>query len=48
MRFGGLNVVYDEDGNTYPMDDDVGQLYIPFEAAQTIAYGENEEETEIK
>ena len=30
VRFGGLNVLYDEDGNSYPVDD-AGQLYIPLE-----------------
>ena len=33
MRFGGLNVLYDEDGNSYPVDD-AGQLYIPLKFAQ--------------
>ena len=28
VRFGALNVLYDEDGNSYPVDD-AGQLYIP-------------------
>ena len=32
VRFGGLNVLYDEDGNSYPVDD-AGQLYIPLECA---------------
>ena len=32
VRFGGLNVLYDEDGNSYPVDD-AGQLYIPLEFA---------------
>ena len=33
VRFGAFNVLYDEDGNTYPVDD-AGQLYIPLEFAQ--------------
>ena len=28
IRFGGLNVLYDEVGNEYPVDD-AGQLYVP-------------------
>ena len=33
VRFGAFNVLYDEDGNSYPVDD-AGQLYIPLEFAQ--------------
>ena len=33
VRFGAFNVLYDEDGNSYPVDD-AGQLYIPLELAQ--------------
>ena len=43
MRFGGLNVLYDEDGNSYPVDD-ASQLYVPLKFAQTAGKGENEEE----
>ena len=43
MRFGGLNVLYDEDGNSYPVDD-AGQLYIPLEFAPDDGDGEFEEE----
>ena len=43
MRFGGLNVVYNEDGNTYPMDH-AGQLHVPLEYIQTVAKGVTEEE----
>ena len=43
MRFGGLNVLYDEDGNSYPVDD-AGQLYIPLEFAQDA--GDSEVEVE--
>ena len=32
VRFGDLNVLYDEDGNSYPVDD-ASQLYIPLEFA---------------
>ena len=34
VRFGGLNVLYDEDGNSYPVDD-AGQLYVPLDFGQT-------------
>ena len=49
VRFGALNVLYDEDGNSYPVDD-AGQLYIPLEYALDAGDGEAEEEksTEIK
>ena len=30
VRFGGLNILYDEDGTTYSVDD-AGQLYIPLD-----------------
>ena len=43
MRFGGLNVLYDEDGNSYPVDD-AGQLYIPLEFAPDVGDGEIEAE----
>ena len=43
VRFGGLNVLYDEDGNSYPVDD-AGQLYIPLEFAQDAGDGEVEVE----
>ena len=36
-------MLYDEDGNSYPVDD-VGQLYIPLEFAQDAGDGEFEEE----
>ena len=49
MRLGGLNVLYDEDGNSYFVDD-AGQLYVSLEFAQAASKGVNEEETikEIK
>ena len=43
VRFGGLNVLYDEDRNSYPLDD-AGQLYIPLEFAQDVGDGEVEVE----
>ena len=43
VRFGGLNVLYDEDGNSYPVDD-AGQLYIPVEFAPDVGDGEIEAE----
>ena len=33
VRFGGLNVLYEEDGNSYPVDD-AGQLYVPLDYGQ--------------
>ena len=41
VRFSGLNVVYDEEGNQYPIDD-AGQLFVPLEAVQAV--GESAEE----
>ena len=35
MRFSALNVLYDDEGNAYPIND-VGQLYVPLESAQTV------------
>ena len=44
VRFGGLNVLYDEDGNAFPVDD-AGQLYVPLEYGQAAGDGvENEVE----
>ena len=45
VRFGGLNVLYDEAGNEYPVDD-AGQLYVPLGAEQAVIDGVNEEEIE--
>ena len=39
-----MNVLFDEDGNEYPVDD-AGQLYVPLDYGQTIA-GEAQVETE--
>ena len=36
VRFGGLNVVYDEEGYEYPIDN-FGQIYVPLEFGQTVA-----------
>ena len=49
VRFGGLNVLYDEDRNSYPVDD-AGQLYIPLELALDAgdAEIEAEKQKEIK
>ena len=43
MQFVGLNVLYDEDGNTYPVDN-ASQLYVPLEFAQAAGEGEIEVE----
>ena len=43
VRFGGLNVLYDEAGNEYPVDD-AGQLYVPLGLEHAVTEGENEEE----
>ena len=43
VRFSGLSVLYDDEGNQYPVDD-AGQLYVPLEFGQTAVDGENEEE----
>ena len=49
VRFGGLNVLYDEAGNEYPVDD-AGQLYVPlgYELAATDEQLEEEKSKEIK
>ena len=48
MRFSALNVLYDDEGNSYPVDD-AGQLYVPLEAAQTVdGFAEEEIQKEIK
>ena len=49
VRFGGLNVLYDEAGNEYPVDD-AGQLYVPLGLEPAVTEGVNEEEksNEIK
>ena len=49
VRFSGMNVLYDEAGNEYPIDD-AGQLYVPLGFEQTVVEGETEEENikEIK
>ena len=45
VRFGGLNVLYDEDGNEYPVDD-AGQLYVPLDFAEAADKGETEVENQ--
>ena len=49
VRFGGLNVLYDEAGNEYPVDD-AGQLYVPlgYELAETDETIEEEKPKETK
>ena len=42
VRFGGLNVLYDEDGQAYPVDDS-GQLYVPLEFGQAAGGGDGVE-----
>ena len=41
-RFSALNLLYDGDGNEYPVDD-AGQLYVPLDSVQDVA-GEAQEE----
>ena len=45
VRFSGLNVLYDDEGNQYPVDDS-GQLYVPLDCGQTAVDGETEVENE--
>ena len=49
VRFGGLNVLYDEAGNEYPVDD-VCQLYVPlgYETEATEVMIEEEKQKETK
>ena len=42
IRFGGLNVLYDDEGNSYPIDD-AGQLYVPLDFGQSVAEPTEEE-----
>ena len=42
VRFAGLNVLYDDEGNSYPIDD-AGQLYVPLDFGQTVAESTEEE-----
>ena len=44
VRFGGLNVLYDETGNEYPVDD-ARQLYAPLGFEPAMTEGVIEEET---
>ena len=41
-RFGAMNILYDEEGYEYPIDE-YGQIYVPLEPKRTVAR-ENEEE----
>ena len=45
VRFGGLNVLYDEAGNEYPVDD-AGQLYVPLGFEPTVTEKENADKNE--
>ena len=36
VQFSGLNVLYDDEGNSYPIDES-GQLYVPLDSGQTVA-----------
>ena len=36
VQFSGLNVLYDEEGNLYPIDES-GQLYVPLDFEQAVA-----------
>ena len=47
VRFGGLNVLYDEDGQMYPVDE-AGQLYVPLEIEHAAGGGEGIEEEKGK
>ena len=38
----GLNVLYDDEGNSYPIDD-AGQLYVPLNFGQTVVESAEEE-----
>ena len=50
VRFSGLSVLYDEEGNSYPIDES-GQLYVPLDFEQAVAESaevENVKDTKIK
>ena len=36
VRFSGLNVLYDDEGNSYPINES-GQLYVPLDFEQAVA-----------
>ena len=42
VRFSALNVLYDDEGNAYTIDD-AGQLYVPLESAQAVDESAEEE-----
>ena len=42
VRFSGLSVVYDDEGNQYPIDD-AGELYVPLESVQAVGESAGEE-----
>ena len=45
VRFAGLNVLYDDEGNSYPIDN-AGQLYVPLDFGKTVAESAEEEKIE--
>ena len=48
VRFVGLNVLYDDEGNSYPIND-ARQWYVPLDFGQTIAeFAEEEIEKQTK
>ena len=44
VRFGGMNLMYDEEGNEYPSDD-YGQIYVSLGFEQTVAEETQEEKS---
>ena len=42
VRFSALNVLYDDEGNAYPVND-ARQLYVPLQSAQTVDESAEEE-----
>ena len=46
VRFGGMGILYDDEGNEYPVDD-YGQLYVPLGLEQS-AIEEAQEEKDKK
>lgn len=47
VRFGRLNVLYDEEGYEYPIDDE-DHIYVPLESEQTVSESVTEENIENK
>ena len=44
VRFGGMNVMYEEEGNEYPIDD-YGQIYVPLGFEYIVAKETQEEQS---